>query len=209
MLLVFLGTGCLASAQDWKREKRVNMLFGLSQVLAHGFNVEGNLVYKRMIFDYSHGFDLRFSGSTVPASLSSQHVGVFMPWTTGFGLGYRWMGWLNTRVEPKWHRLEYYYTEDLNSRTSRIAASNIFSLGIGIYSDFHPFKNRDTFLKGIMISPSVRYWPTLISSWSGSRFYYNEYTGKQEKFDTPNAGLNLSPIIVNISLGYSFDFHAK
>lgn len=207
--MAFMGESHASDAQDWKTERRVNVLFGLSQVFAHGFNIEGNLVFKRVIFDYSHGFDLRFSGNTVPTTLSDQHAGVFMPWTTGFGIGYRWANWLNTRIEPKWHRLEYYYTEDLISRTNQIASVDIFSLGIGIYGDIRPFRNKGSFLKGIMISPSIRYWPTLTSDWNEGRSYYNKYTRQQEKFDTPNAGLALSPIIVNLSIGCTFNTSRK
>src|ERR1700722_13863417 len=103
----FLIAGSGASAQDWKTEKKINLLFGLSQpILAHGFNVEGNLIYHRFIFDYSHGVSLDFKDDDVPSALRKQGVALHMPWTTGFGIGYRLKEWLNVRVEPKWHRFE-------------------------------------------------------------------------------------------------------
>jgi hypothetical protein len=191
-------------AQEWKSEQRVNILFGLTQVVAHGFNIEANYIRDRLIVDFSHGVALQYQTSDVPDYLKNQNVEVYVPWTTGFGIGYRWTEWLNTRIEPKWHRFEYYYTGDLKTRDEQIASCEAFSLGIGVYGDFRPFKNKSNFLKGIMIAPSVRYWPTLSSHWNGGPDYYNSHTMKQEELKTPNAGLGLSPWVVNISIGYSF-----
>src|SRR5450432_3031560 len=79
-----------ANAQDWKSDKKINVLFGLSQpLLAHGFNIEGNYIHNRFIFDYSHGVSLDFKDNTVSADLKKQGLAVHMPWTTGFGIGYR------------------------------------------------------------------------------------------------------------------------
>ncbi|HEX4850531.1 MAG TPA: hypothetical protein VFV08_06975 [Puia sp.] len=190
-------------AQEWKSEERVNILFGMSQVVYHGFNIEGNFVYKRLIVDYSHGVNLRYEGNSVPDELQRQQLAIYIPWTTGFGIGYRWTEWLNTRIEPKWHRFEYYYSNDVKSRNDRVASCDAFSLGLGVYGDFRPFKHHHNFLKGLMIAPSVRYWPTIASNWNGGPDYYNTHTMKQEKLQTPNAGINLSPWVFNISLGYS------
>ena len=50
-------------AQDWQTEKKINVLFGLTQpLLVDGFNIEGNYINNRLIFDYSHGVSLDFSG---------------------------------------------------------------------------------------------------------------------------------------------------
>jgi hypothetical protein len=92
LLYVFLLilSGLSAGAQDWKTDKRFNVLFGLSQpIVAHGFNVELNYIHNRFIFDFSQGVGLTFSGDALPPSLQQQGVEVHMPWTTGFGIGYR------------------------------------------------------------------------------------------------------------------------
>ena len=112
--LLFLALLCSISfnsqAQDWKSEKKVNVVFGLTQpLLVKGFNIEGNYIYNRLIFDYSHGVSLDFSESSVTLDLKRQGLAVHMPWTTGFGVGYRIREWINVRVEPKWHRFEFYY----------------------------------------------------------------------------------------------------
>lgn len=87
--LLFLALLCSMSfnsqAQDWKSEKKVNVVFGLTQpIFAKGFNVEGNYIHKRLIFDYSHGASLDLSGTTVNPELREQSLAVHMPYTTGF-----------------------------------------------------------------------------------------------------------------------------
>jgi hypothetical protein len=123
-----------ANGQDWKTEKKINVLFGLSQIfIANGFNVEGNYIHNRVIFDYSHGVSLDFKGSLVTDELKKQGVAVHMPWTTGFGIGYRFAEWLNVRVEPKWHRFEFFYENEQQNISNEITSYNTFSLGLGIY----------------------------------------------------------------------------
>src|ERR1700722_2578503 len=88
IVLVIATTGFKASAQDWKSDERINVMFGLSQpILASGFNIEGNFIYGRFIFDYSHGVSLDFKDGSTTSSLRQQGVAVHMPYTTGFGLG--------------------------------------------------------------------------------------------------------------------------
>ncbi len=108
--VLMIAYGFKANAQDWKTETRFNVLFGLSQPLfTHGFNVELNYIYHRLIVDFSQGVALKFDSGLVTPELRKQGVVVYMPWTTGFGIGYRFTSWLNLRAEPKWHRFEFYY----------------------------------------------------------------------------------------------------
>ena len=39
-------------------------------------------------------------------------LAVHLPYTTGFGIGYRLKEWVNVRIEPKWHRFEFYYDDE-------------------------------------------------------------------------------------------------
>lgn len=206
-----LSLGFGAKAQDWKTEKRINVLFGLAQpILAKGFNIEGNYIYNRFIFDYSHGASLDFSGKLVPTELRSQNIAIHEPWTTGFGIGYRLKEWLNVRVEPKWHRFEYYYDGEPQNAATQITAYNTFSLGVGIYGAYQPFKNKDNFMKGFLISPSVRFWPTVSSTLKDDKFtYLNKTTNKIEEIKTLDPGTNFTPVVVNISVGYSFQLKKK
>ncbi len=206
--LFFIAAGVRASAQDWKNEDKINVLFGLSQpLLCHGFNIEANYIHHRLIIDFSQGVSLVFKGSALPAELRKQGVDVRMPWTTGFGIGYRMTEWLNIRVEPKWHRFEFYYE---NERKYEITSYNTFTLGLGLYGCYQPFKKKENFLRGIMIAPSIRYWPTVASTSKGNAFAYpNRHTGATEEIKTYGPGVGLTPLIINVSIGYSFQTKKK
>jgi len=79
------------------------------------------------------------------------------------------------------------------------------SIGIGVYGHYQPFKNKTSFLKGIMISPSIRFWPTISSTLGSDGFtYLNKNTVKNEVLKTLEVGPGFKPFIYNISIGYSF-----
>src|SRR5215831_15030109 len=108
-------------AQDKTHEAAI--LFGLNQPLVlSGFNIEANYFTKKMSFDYSHGVSLEYQGSSVTGDMKEQHLVAHLPYSTGFGIGYRFTSWLNLRVEPKWHRFEIYYAGDEQTLTKRIIA---------------------------------------------------------------------------------------
>jgi len=198
-------------AQEWKTDKKINVLFGLTQpIVAKGFNIEGNFIYNRFIFDYSHGVSLDYSGNTITTDLKRQGVAVHIPWTTGFGIGYRVKEWINIRVEPKWHRFEYYYEGESQNNGNQIISYNTMSLGIGVYGNYQPFKNKSSSLSGITIAPSIRFWPTIASSLEGNNYsYYNMKTMITEEIKTQDPGFNATPWVFNVSIGYSFDIKKK
>lgn len=206
LLAITIFTSSAGFAQDWKKDKKVNILFGLAQpLLASGFNIEGNYIYHRWIFDYSHGASLDFSGKTVTKDLRRQGIAVHEPYTTGFGVGYRIKEWINVRVEPKWHRFESYYDGEQQVKESQIVSYNTFSLGVGVYGSYQPFKHQNNFLRGVVIAPSVRFWPTVSSSLKDDKFtYFNKNTNSQEVIKTLDAGSGFTPLVVNVSVGYSF-----
>lgn len=200
--------GAMAQNEDWKQDRKAAVLFGLTQPLVvSGFNIEANYIHNRLIFDYSHGVSLDFSGSLLPDYLQEQGVVVHMPFSTGFGVGYRFTEWLNLRVEPKWHRFEFYYEGEAQTEANRIAVdANNYSIGLGLYGFFQPFKRKSNGLKGITIAPSIRFWPTVASSFDDDRFSYeNTRTDRTEALQSLAAGIGFSPLIVNISVGYAFD----
>ena len=211
ILIQILAAGLTGRAQDWKREKRANILFGLAQpALAKGFNIEGNYIHNRFIFDYSHGASLDFSGNLLPNSLKGQQLAIHEPWTTGFGIGYRLKEWINIRVEPKWHKFEFYYDGEPQNNSTLITSYETFTLGLGVYGDYRPFKNKNNCLKGFLIAPSVRFWPTVSSSLKGDKFtYVNKRTGALEEIKTLDAGSGFTPIVFNVSIGYSFQLKKK
>jgi hypothetical protein len=198
-------------AQEWKSEKKVNVLFGLAQpLLASGFNIEGNYIHNRFIIDYSHGASLDFGNNLVPNDLKKQGLTIHEPWTTGFGVGYRLKEWINIRVEPKWHKFEFYYAGEPQNPGTQITSYNTFSLGVGLYGSYQPFKKKDNFLKGFLISPSIRFWPTVSSSLKDDKFtYLNKKTNASEQIKTLDAVTGFTPVVINVSVGYSFQLKKK
>ncbi len=203
-LIIFLNQ--VGQAQSPTLTNRVNVLFGLNQPLANGFNVEGNLFYKRFAFDYSHGVSLNFSNQMLAGQEKTQQLAVHIPYTTGFGVGYRFNEWFNLRAEPKWHRFELYYEGDAQTIDNRIVAYNTFSLGIGAYFNWQPFKKQRNFLKGIMVAPSIRYWPRLSTNLPDGFTYQNRITGQNEALNAMQVGIANTPWIFNVSVGYTFGF---
>jgi hypothetical protein len=118
--------------------------------------------------------------------------------------------WINVRIEPKWHRFEFYYDGEAQNSASQITSYNTMSLGIGIYGHYQPFKNKTSFLKGIMIAPSIRFWPTISSTLKDNSFtYLNKNTANIEEIKTLEIGPGFTPFIFNVSIGYSFNVKRK
>ncbi|MCC5924872.1 MAG: hypothetical protein JJT77_13900 [Crocinitomicaceae bacterium] len=200
-----------AQEKNWKEDVQLGAVFGLTQpIFVSGFNVEGVFVYKRWIFDYSHGVSLNFRGEALTQELRDQNVEIHMPFTTGFGIGYRFTKWLNLRVEPKWHRFDTYYEGEELSKSNRILRDNTASLGLGLYGFFQPFEKKENALKGITIAPSLRFWPTISSNIDDDGFkYQNKITGNEEVLKTLDSGFGFTPIIFNVSIGYMFGLRNK
>jgi hypothetical protein len=197
--------------QEWKSETKFNLLFGLSQpLLVHGFNIETNYIHKRLIIDYSQGVALEFEGPALTPELRKQGVVVHMPSKLGIGVGYRITEWINLREEPKWHRFEFYYANEPQDKGNQITAYNEFTLGIGLYGCYQPFKKTEHFLKGIMIAPSIRYWPNVHSTLHDNQYtYLNKHTGTSEEIKTVRPGIELTALIIKVSIGYSFPIKKK
>lgn len=211
LLIVSLFTILLpffSQAQEQEKkplDNSINLMFGVGQIAVGGFNVEGNLFYKRLAFDYSHGVNLSTTNEFLTGADKEQGLAIHTPWTTGFGVGYRFNNWLNLRAEPKWHRFEVYFDEDLANKQNIINAYTTFTLGLGLYANFKPFKNQNNFLKGIMIAPNVRWWPNVATSLDNDSFdYYNPNTDQTETHQARSIGINNTPFFFNLSVGYAF-----
>ena len=183
---------------------RFSLLFGLQQpIVLGGGNVEINYFTKRMSFDYSHGFSLDIP---VVGTFKDNRLALHLPYTTGFGLGYRFTSFFDVRFEPKLHSWEVYAENAEQSLVNRIAAFQTVTLGIGAYYRYMPFKNSESsVLQGITTSSSLRWWQNVSSSRANDAFSYtNKATGKTEQIDVPNIGVANTPLIVNIAIGYPF-----
>lgn len=183
---------------------KFSLLFGTLQPTAlKGFNVEINYTTKRLIFDYSHGVSL---DPPVVGDFKEQKVALHLPYSTGFGIGYRFSSFFDVRFEPKLHSWEIYNEDETQSGDTKIKDFKTFTLGIGAYYRFMPFKNSENkFLQGITTSTSIRYWQNVGTTLSSDKFtYLNKTTNKTETLKAPNIGIANSPVIFNIAIGYTF-----
>lgn len=208
-VLGLIGSGGQVGAQaparpDLLYSNRFSLLFGLIQPVAlGGFNVEANYFTKRLSFDYSHGVSLDIP---VVGAFKDGQLALHLPYSTGFGVGYRFSSFFDVRFEPKLHRWEVYAEGRDQVGGNRLAAFNTYTLGIGAYYRYMPFKNSDSkLLQGLTTSSSVRYWRNVGSTQSGDEFSFaNGKTGKAEQLKVPNIGFANTPLILNVAVGYTF-----
>ena len=205
LLSFFSSQAQLPEEKDRFTEIKANVLFGLNQPLIGGFNMEGNFFYKRLAFDYSHGVSLNLDNAFLDPVNQAQGIDVHIPWTTGFGVGYRFNDWFNLRLEPKWHKFELFHQGAEQVPANLIGSYTTFSLGLGAYANLQPFKRKDNFLKGIMVAPSIRWWPRLSSSLPDNQVtYFSESMQENVTHQALEVGINNTPLILNVSIGYSF-----
>ena len=183
---------------------KFSIVAGLIQPIAlKGGNIEVTYTTKRMIFDYSHGFNLNPPSG---GEYEAQNVVLHLPYSTGFGIGYRLTSYFDIRAEPKLHSWEVYYKNDEQTPNSLINNYKTFTLGLGMYFRYFPFRNSESkFLQGITTATSLRFWPNIGSTLSNDKFNYtNKTTGKTETHKAANIGMGNTPFIFNISVGYTF-----
>ena len=208
MLILFIGL-YNADAQsvaksDLLYSNKFSLMFGLLQpTVAKGFNVEVNYFTKRMAFDYSHGISL---DPPVVGKYLDQNVVLHIPFTTGFGIGYRFNSFLDLRFEPKLHHFQLFNKDEAQTDANKIADFKTITFGLGLYYRYFPFKNSENkFLQGITTSTSVRYWQNFGTTLRNDEISYtNKGTRKAETLKAPNIGIANSPIIFNIAIGYTF-----
>jgi hypothetical protein len=206
-VVLFSITTAFAQTKNKKQldySNKFSLLFGTIQpTVLSGFNVEVNYTTKRLIFDYSHGVSL---DPPTAGDFKTQKVTLHLPYSTGFGIGYRITSAFDVRFEPKLHSWEVYNEGDLQNANTKIKDFKTFSLGIGAYYRYMPFKKSSSkILQGITTSTSLRYWQNVGSTLRNDEFsYLNRSTNKTEKLKAPNIGVANSPIIFNIGIGYTF-----
>jgi hypothetical protein len=190
--------------KDFLYSNKFSFMAGLIQPIGlAGGNVELNYFTKRIALDFSHGFSLN---PPVVGDFKTQGVQLYLPYSTGFGIGYRFTQFLDVRFEPKLHSWEVYNKGEVQTETTKIKDFKTITMGMGIYYRYFPFKNSgNTFLQGITTATSLRYWQNVGSNLSNDEFTYtSKTTGKKETLKAPNIGIANTPIIFNIAIGYTF-----
>ncbi|WP_221392981.1 hypothetical protein [Dyadobacter sp. NIV53] len=182
---------------------------GVSQLLLGGFNVQGEYTTKRMVFDYSHGFNLHFKGNSASLVAQRQHLAEKLTSTLGIGVGYRITPAFDIRFEPKIHFYEVNYDAKMEQKTGPIAKYRTVTLGLGAYYKYYPFRNQDNGLAGVLIMPSVRYWPNVWSSLDNDKLtYFNKVSNQTEVYKAAPQGFPATKgLLANVTIGYTF--HAK
>ncbi len=184
---------------------------GLLQPIAlGGANLEVDFRYGPFVAAYSHGWSLDLEGGAIVGEMKRQGVTLHLPYSTGFGLGVtHWVSTLSSffdlRFEGKMHRFEASYGSAGALTRTEIARYTTYTIGAGAYWTYLPFASRTDALRGLDVSTSVRFWPNVASTLSGSEVSYrNTTTGRDERHRTANIGIADTPLIVNVSVGYVF-----
>ena len=211
MLFPAACTNAQTNSEKPEKSKELVFLAGTIQpFLLQGGNFEVDFYTPKMVFNYSHGFSLELENSagTTVGEARKQSVAYHLPYSTGFGLGYRLNKYFDFRFEPKLHRFEAYYDgTDRKESMNQITYYGTITLGVGGYFRWKPFEKQNNFLKGIFTSTSVRYWQNVWSSLDNNEHkYFNNVTNQNEILKASNIGIANTPFLFNVALGYSIMF---
>jgi len=171
------------------RTPQVAVNFGLLQLALGGFNVAGELRYRRVWLEYSHGLDLTLNdvgGFGLSSTERQQALHVYVPYTTGFGVGVTLLDELWLGVEFKDHKYE------VNAPGGPAARYNTYSIG--------PVLGYKLFIvRGLFANAYLRYWPTVATTLDGGKVTLQGTNGPVVH-DAHDWGL-----FANLALGYAFD----
>lgn len=204
-----IGQVSLADSEAPQRFEVVAQAGLIQPVLLRGGNLELDLVLGRWVASYSHGFQLHLEDAAVVGEAHDQQLAFELPFSTGLGLGYRVLEWLDVRAEAKWHRFAVRYADD-SLASQPLFRYDTFTLGAGAYAHWRPWRSRTDWLRGWNLSASLRWWPKVATSLEDDRrSYENLATGQQETHHALDIGIRNTPLIANVSLGYAFDLGAR
>jgi len=163
--------------------------FGLLQLGLGGFNIAGEVRYRRFWFEYSHGVDLKLNnlgGYSMTSTERAQDLRIVVPYTTGFGAGVTLLDELWLGVEFKTHRYE------VNAPGGPVTSYQTYSVG--------PVLGYKLFVyKGLFANAYARYWPNVASTLAN-----NEVALKGANGTVEHSAHDFN-VFANVSLGYAFD----
>lgn len=171
------------------RRVQVGVNFGLLQLALGGFNVAGEVRYRRLWLEYSHGVDLHFNdlnGFGLSRAERDQSLRVFVPYTTGFGVGLTLVDELWLGVEFKTHRYR------VSAPGGPVSSYQTYSVG--------PVLGYKAFIwKGLYANGCARWWPNVASSLSDGKTTLDGNAGSVTH-QAHDFG-----VFANVSIGYAFD----
>ncbi len=162
--------------------------FGLLQLALHGVNVAAELRYKRLWLEYSHGQSLTLNHrrSALSSEERAQGLHVYVPYTTGFGVGATVLDELWVGVEFKLHRFEVSNEAGFESRYSTVSIGPVVGYKLfvwrGLYADLY-----------------ARYWPNVATTLRDGSISYPSGEG------TSTHHAHEFGFFGNVSLGWAFD----
>ncbi len=184
---------------------------GISQLLLGGFNVQAEYTTKRLVFDYSHGFNINLRGQAASLVAQEQQLNEKLTSTVGIGVGYRLTPTFDVRFEPKLHFYDVNYNGQTEAGTARLTTYQTVTLGLGAYYRYYPFRKQNNALAGILVMPSVRYWPNVWSSLANDKLTYaNPATKRTETYKAAPQGFpGTGGLLANVTVGYTFGWRNR
>jgi hypothetical protein len=168
-----------------------SVVAGLTQwVLFRGGNIGGELRIGRLALEVSHGQGLDLNQVPELALSSAERAAgahVYVPWTTGFGVGVRITRDLTVLVEAKAH----HYNVTGNDVSHEVTYTT-FSVGPSIFYTLHLYK-------GLFLEPNVRFWPNVASTLKGNRAAIVQSDGSVYEHQAHDFGL-----FANMNVGWTF-----
>ena len=184
---------------------------GVSQLLLGGFNVQAEYTTRRWVVAYSHGFNISLNGTAASVTAQDQKLAEKLTSTLGIGIGYRLTPYFDLRLEPKLHYWETYYDGLPKTAANRVTSYRTVTVGMGAYYKYYPFRKKENGFAGILIMPSLRYWPNVWSSLKNNELTYrNQVTERTETYKTATQGFpGTNGLLANVTVGYTFGSNKK
>lgn len=210
-LFVMLAVAASAQQTPFPYSNKFTLGGGVSQLLLGGFNVQAEYTTRRMVFDYSHGFNINLNGTAASVTAQDQKLSEKLTSTLGIGVGYRITPTFDVRFEPKLHLYELHYDGMPKTPANRIGSFKTVTLGVGAYYRYYPFRKQENALAGVLIMPSVRYWPNVWSSLTDNKLTYsNRITERNETYKAPSQGFpGTGGLLANVTIAYTFGMGKK
>jgi len=195
VLIPFFSVVVLAQTKNdiKSNDHRISVMFGLSQpLLLHGGNIAVTYTTRKLYFEYSHGFSLDMEkGGIGMTSEEKKHFStIHLPFSTGFGAGYRLTENTNLFWEFKLHSFEQ--TEVANGN---VLSYKTFEMGPAISHRFFIDRNKRFFAE-----PVARYWFTTAvldnPNFDHHKILLYDNTGKAYWYKAHEFGL-----FANVSIG--------
>ena len=172
-------------------EQKFSVMAGLSQwLLFRGGNLAVEFKTGRLAFEISHGQGLdlnQLGGFALSSAERDAGTRVRVPWTTGFGVGYRITENLHLLVEFKAHHYEVRASEGSSEVTY-----TTFSIGPGAFYSIYLSKH-------LFLEPNLRFWPNVGSTLDDHRTLLERCDGTSYEHRAHDFGF-----FGNVNLGYSF-----